>query len=212
MITNPNVLPPDLLDVVERGVLNRGAGDQDRFHGCPRGECSALPDQPFDRGQRGDRLLRGILEGDRPPRRLRRGSEFRLQVEPVDPVAGHIPGARNLPSTAVLAADVHPVVFQCYKSSVVFLTGFVFMLPRWHAVASSSDPGRQLYHFTPWALLSAAAWVPTGITTIYAVPRVGMAMTAAVSSSTFSTLSFVLFWAVFQDSPMKSYPLFGTDC
>ena len=106
---------------------------------------------------------------------------------------------------AVLAVEVHPVIFQCYKSTMVFLTGWLFLIPRYYSLQHTSHPHAQLYQFSMWGVISAVFWVPSGISTIFAVPRIGMGMTTAISSATSTFLSFMVFWLVF-GSKMKSYP------
>eukprot|EP00039_Didymoeca_costata_P020333 m.340891 g.340891 ORF g.340891 m.340891 type:complete len:383 (+) comp19621_c0_seq1:197-1345(+) len=102
---------------------------------------------------------------------------------------------------AVLKASPHPVVFQLYKSTMVFLTGFLFLIPRY---LRDKDHDAPLYVFTYWGIVSAAAWIPSGLCTIFSVPMIGMGMNVAITSATASVLSFLVFWLVF-DSEMKSH-------
>ena len=71
----------------------------------PPGDVSAIHDDLYAGGratltaqQVSDEQVTVLLDARAPQR-------FRGEFEPVDPVAGHIPGARNVPSTRVLADD-----------------------------------------------------------------------------------------------------------
>ena len=91
---------------------------------------------------------------------------------------------------SVLEAGVHPIVFQCYKSFWVFLTGFIFL-----AFGAKGE-----YQFSWWGVASSAAWIPSGISTIIAVPKIGVGPTVALAAATASVLSFIVFWKVFDEN------------
>ena len=96
----------------------------------------------------------------------------------------------------VLKAKVHPVVFQCYKSFFVFVTGFLFLIPR--ALRPSND-GTQVFEFSWWGVVSAAGWIPSGLTTIFAVPIIGVGLTVAVAAAASSAAA--TFWSSFTLAP-----------
>lgn len=71
----------------------------------PEGDVTVVHDDLYDGGRQtvaADQVAAGavstVLDARAPER-------YRGEVEPVDPVAGHIPGARNLPSLSVLDTD-----------------------------------------------------------------------------------------------------------
>jgi len=111
-------------------------------------------------------------------------------------------------SKKVLAANVHPVVFQLYKSSMVFITGWFFLIPRIMKHHQGKIELDEIYVFNKWAVISAMFWVPSGLLTITSVPMIGMGMQVAISCAANSILSFMVFWLVF-GTTMKSYPIHG---
>ena len=86
----------NLLDIVQRGVLDRGAGKEDRIHRRPRRERAALPHLPVHFSQHRDALLGWIFVRDRPARGLAGRSELLLLIEAIDPDHHAIDAIRKL--------------------------------------------------------------------------------------------------------------------
>ena len=87
-----------------------------------------------------------------------------------DPVVGYVAvavavicfGSFAVPAkwASVRAANVHPLVYQTYKTFWCFATSWLALLV----------PGVQLV-FTPFGVLSAVAWVPAGTLAIASIGR-----------------------------------------
>mmetsp|Transcript_69052 Transcript_69052/g.202158 ORF Transcript_69052/g.202158 Transcript_69052/m.202158 type:complete len:413 (-) Transcript_69052:31-1269(-) len=90
-------------------------------------------------------------------------------------------------SDRVLQVRPHPVVFQCYKTFWVFVTGWMFLLTN----------GGAGFQFSWWAVLSAFCWVPSGLLVIFAAPLIGIGMAAVMAACANSALSFLVFWLLF---------------
>lgn len=98
----------------------------------------------------------------------------------------------------ILEARVHPIVFQCYKTFWVFMTGWLFILYR---LICGYD---LVYEFSLWGVVSAALWVPAGLGTIISVTKIGVGPAVVINAGTAALLSFLVFWLVFGEH-MKEY-------
>lgn len=119
-------------------------------------------------------------------------------------LGGFFMGAYPVPIKAprVLKASPHPVIFQCYKTFWVFVTGWLFLLPRWWQQESP------VFCPTWWGVVSAMGWIPSGVCAIAAIPRIGIGMLAAVAASCGSISTFLVFWLVLGES-MKEHNIGG---
>ena len=96
---------------------------------------------------------------------------------------------------SVRAANVHPLVYQTYKTFWCFATSWLALLV----------PGVQLV-FTPFGVLSAVAWVPAGTLAIASIGYAGLGTAQATWSSMIVIISF-LWGSVFFQERVDSWPL-----
>lgn len=117
-------------------------------------------------------------------------------------VYGVFMGSYPVPIKAprVRAANVHPIVFQCYKSFWVMVSGLLFAIPVYAR-------GERL-HLTWWAFASAACWVPSGTCTIASVMLNGVSLSIVLNAASGAIASFLVFWLVLNE-PVKKHNIGG---
>ena len=98
-------------------------------------------------------------------------------------------------SQRVVDAKVHPLVYQTYKSFWCFTTSWLVLLL----------PGVK-FRFTPFGLMSAMVWVPSGALAIASVNFAGLAVAQATWSCMIVLVSFAS-GALFFREPVHSWPV-----
>mmetsp|Transcript_65815 Transcript_65815/g.174499 ORF Transcript_65815/g.174499 Transcript_65815/m.174499 type:complete len:380 (-) Transcript_65815:191-1330(-) len=94
---------------------------------------------------------------------------------------------------SVTDAQVHPLIYQCYKTFWTFATSHLVVF--WIG-----------YEFSWYGIISGLSWVPAGVAAVIAVQNVGMAAGQAVWQVTIIATSCVWGFAVFGET-VSSIPL-----
>mmetsp|Transcript_43156 Transcript_43156/g.99451 ORF Transcript_43156/g.99451 Transcript_43156/m.99451 type:complete len:417 (-) Transcript_43156:154-1404(-) len=92
----------------------------------------------------------------------------------------------------VLKANVHPLVYQTYKTFWTFVTAHLVLV-------------YQPFKLSYWGLLSGVSWVPAGVASIVAVGHVGIACGQAVWQVTIIVTSFIWGFFVLNDVDVRNY-------
>jgi glucose uptake protein GlcU len=92
----------------------------------------------------------------------------------------------------VVDAQVHPLVYQCYKTFWTFVTSHLVLLflP---------------YRFSAWGIISGFSWVPAGVAAVVAVQNVGIACGQAVWQVGIIMTSLAWTFLVLHDAHIRTW-------
>lgn len=97
---------------------------------------------------------------------------------------------------SVAAADVHPLIYQSYKTFWTFITAHAILLV-------------VPYEFNWWGVVSGFLWVPAGAAAVVAVRNLGIAGGQALWQVTIIATSFVWGFGILHDERVHSWWMAG---